>query len=149
MSTHRQSDGVGLFTSNGIVDYAPAGSRKVLNKPVVLCQALVIGQQTAWYPPGASRLPLLLNETRKCGKLNEGLPPAGQSPSGALARNKHQILVHTLRTILHRCMRRGVVTKKKSGSLSTVRCEKAFRNGTFKTKQYPIKIKIKIKSESR
>ena len=24
-----------------------------------------------------------------------------------------------------------------------MRCEKAFRNGTFKTKQYPIKIKIK------
>ena len=59
----------------------------------------------------------LLNETRKCGKLNEGLPPAGQSPSGALARNKHQILVHTLRTILHRCMRRGVVTKKKCPGL--------------------------------
>ena len=71
MSTHRQSDSVGLFTSNGVVNYTPAGSRKVLNKLVVLCQALVIGQQTAWYPPGASWLPLLLNETRKCGKLNE------------------------------------------------------------------------------
>ena len=47
-----------------------------------------------------------------CGKLNEDLPPAGQPPSGALARNKHQILVHTLRTIFRRCMRRGVVTKK-------------------------------------
>ena len=31
-------------------------------------------------------------------------------------------------------------------SLITVRCEKAFRNGTFKTKQYPIKIKIKASS---
>ena len=114
MSTHRQSDGVGLFTSNGIANYAPAGSRKVLNKLVVLCQALVIGQQTAWL---VSSQPPALNETRKCGKLNEGLPPAGQSPSGALARNKHQILVHTLRTILHRCMRRGVVTKKKCPGL--------------------------------
>jgi len=28
-----------------------------------------------------------------------------------------------------------------------VRCEKAFRNGTFKTKQYPIKIKIKIRGK--
>ena len=101
MSTHQQSDGVGLFTSNGIVNYTPAGSRKVLNKLVVLCQALVTGQQTAWLV--SSPLSLVL---RKCGKLNEGLPPAGQSPSGALARNKHQILVHTLRTILHRCMRR-------------------------------------------
>ena len=35
---------VGLFTSNGIVNYTPTGSRKVLNKLVVLCQALVIGQ---------------------------------------------------------------------------------------------------------
>ena len=60
---------------------------------------------------------------RKCGKLNEGLPPAGQSSSDALARNKHQILVHTLLTILHRCMRRGVVTKKKWPGLF-VRCEK-------------------------
>ena len=110
MSTqHRQSDGVSLFTSNGIVNYTPAGSRKVLNKPVVLRQVLVIGQQTAWYPPGASLLSLLIVGYRKCGKLNEGLPPAGQSPSDALARNKHQILVHTLRTILHRCMRRGLL----------------------------------------
>ena len=45
------------FTSNGIVNYTPAGSRKVLNKPVVLCQALVIGQQTAWYPPSGSIIP--------------------------------------------------------------------------------------------
>ena len=30
-----------------------------------------------------------------CSKLNEGLPPAGQSLSDALARNTHQVLVHT------------------------------------------------------
>ena len=69
-------------------------------------------QGSVWCPPGFPRPPLLMMEVRKCGKLNEDLPPAGQSPSGALARNTHQILVHTLWTILHRCMRRGVVTKK-------------------------------------
>ena len=67
MSTHRQSDSVGLFTSNGVVNYTPAGSRKVLNKLVVLCQALVIVQQTAWYPPGASRLPLYHSCSMKPG----------------------------------------------------------------------------------
>ena len=30
-----------ICTSNGIVNYTPAGSGNVLNKPVVLCQALV------------------------------------------------------------------------------------------------------------
>jgi len=38
--------------------------------------------------------------------------------------------------------------EKVPGSLSIVRCEKAFRNGTFKTKQHPIKIKIKIKGST-
>ena len=40
----------------------------------------------------------------KFSKLNEDLPLAGQSPPGALARNTHQNLMHTLRTILHRCI---------------------------------------------
>ena len=76
---------------------------------------LITGQQTAWGAWGMGMWVGLscsfLNDSMKPGsaadKLNEGLPPAGQSPSDALARNKHQILVHNLRTILHRCMRRG------------------------------------------
>ena len=48
-------------------------------------------------------------------KLNEGLPPAGQSPSGVLARNTQQILVHTLLRSL------GEVTK-------VCQCQKMFRS---------------------
>ena len=73
-----------------------------------------------------------------CGKLNEDLPPAGQPPSGALARNKHQILVHTLRTIFHRCMRRGLVTKKVCPGFQVWEMPKrAFNNGTLTIKTIP------------
>ena len=75
--------------------------------------------------------------SRKCGKLNEDLPPAGQSPSGALTRNTHQILVHTLWTNLHRCMRRGVVTKKVCPGLESGEEQEASRNGTLIIKIIP------------
>ena len=71
---------------------------------------------------------------------------ADQSPSGALARNTHQILLHTLWTILHRCRRRGVVTKERVSVSGSLASGANFRiNGTLTiTKQYHNKIKIKI-----
>ena len=76
--------------------------------------------------------------SRKCGKLNEGLPPAGQSPSGALARNKHQILVHTLRTTsTDACVCRGWRPRKSVRVSKYCEMREASRNGTFKIKQYP------------
>ena len=44
MSTHRQSDGVGLFTSNSIAKYTPTGS-KVLNKLVVLARPSLLASK--------------------------------------------------------------------------------------------------------
>lgn len=106
-----------------------------------------------WLRLAATSQPLTYLIMELCGKLlNKDLPPADRSPSDTLARNKHQILVHTCRqsceistssawghTIVHRAGRAAPL-------LWFGEIQETFRRHK-KQQQYSIKIKSYQNSE--